>query len=88
LQHALSQPVSVVITGIDAATIQDQAFQVASHFKPLSEAQLAAITGKTAEAAANGSFELFKTSSHFDSTAQHPEWLGPETPQVREMANT
>ena len=35
--------------------------------------------------AAQGKFELFKTSSHFDSTAQHPEWLGGETPQVKEL---
>ncbi len=29
-----------------------------------------------------GKFELSaKTSSHFDSTAQHPDWLGGETPE-------
>ena len=26
-----------------------------------------------------------KTTSHFDSTAKHPEWLGGETPQVQEL---
>jgi hypothetical protein len=37
------------------------------------------------EAASTGEFELFKTSSIFDSTATHPEWLGQEPPHVRDM---
>ena len=31
---------------------------------------------KSAQAAENGRFEPFKTTSGFDSTAKHPEWLG------------
>ncbi len=85
LQFALSQPASVVITGIDSQQILDQAFRVASAFKPLTSTQVSAILSKTAAAAANGEFELFKTSSHFDSTAQHPEWLGEETARVKEL---
>jgi hypothetical protein len=34
----------------------------------------------TAEAAKNGQFEKFKTSTQFDGTVQHPEWL--ETAKV------
>jgi len=30
---------------------------------------------RTATAAAQGRYELFKTRTRFDSTAQHPEWL-------------
>ncbi len=88
LQYALNQPTSVVITGIDSAQILDQAFQVAGSFKPLTEGQLAAIVNKTKQAAAKGEFELFKTSAHFDSTAQHPEWLGPEAPHVKELGQS
>jgi len=33
----------------------------------------------------HGEFELFKTSSIFDSTATHPDWLGEEPQRVREM---
>lgn len=85
LHYALSLPVSVVITGIDSQPVLDQAISVATNFTPLSENQLAALRQKTVNAAANGKYELFKTSSHFDSTAKHPEWLGPETSEVQSL---
>jgi hypothetical protein len=85
LEYALNLPTSVVITGIDSDEILDQAFQVASNFKPLSAQQVAAILAKSKDAAARGEYELFKTSAHFDSTAKHPEWLGGETPQVQKL---
>ncbi len=85
LRFALSQPTSVVITGIDSQEILDQAFKIGSTFKPLTPAQISEILNKTAQAATSGEYELFKTSSHFDSTAQHPEWLGPETRQVADL---
>ena len=87
LQFALSQPTSVVITGIDSQQVLDQAVQVATGFKPLSDQQITSILNKTAQKAAQGEYELFKTSSHFDSTAQHPEWLGKETPQVQQLGS-
>jgi predicted aldo/keto reductase-like oxidoreductase len=85
LRFALSQPTSVVITGIDSQKVLDQDFRVAGGFKPLTSQETTELLRKTAAAAANGEYELFKTTSHFDSTAQHPEWLGPETPQVRRL---
>jgi uncharacterized protein len=88
LRYALSQPVSVVITGIDSQQILDQAVQIATGFQPLSEQQIGSILEKTAESAAQGKYELFKTSAHFDSTAEHPEWLGPETSQVEQLGKT
>ena len=42
----------------------------------LTREQVTALLGKTAIAAAEGQFELFKTETQFDSTAHHPEWLG------------
>jgi predicted aldo/keto reductase-like oxidoreductase len=87
LQYALSQPTSVVITGIDSQQVLDQAIQLATTFKPLSSRQISAILGKTAQAAADGKYELFKTSAHFDSTAKHPEWMGDETPQVKQLGS-
>jgi hypothetical protein len=44
----------------------------------MSKDEVAALLEKTKQAAATGKWEKFKTSSHFDSTAQHPEWLGKE----------
>jgi hypothetical protein len=52
---------------------------------PLSEGELAALVAKTANCPAKGEFELFKTSSVFDGTAQHPEWLGEEPKRVTNL---
>jgi hypothetical protein len=52
----------------------------------LSKEQVAALLAKTAQAAAKGEYELFKTSEHFDSTAHHPEWLGGKAPHVDQLA--
>ena len=76
LHYAMSLPTSVVITGIDSKEILKQALQAVKTFKPLTKDQMAALLAKTAEAAADGRFERFKTGSQFDATAQHPEWLG------------
>jgi uncharacterized protein len=35
-----------------------------------------ALLDRTEVAASEGKFELFKTTSHFDGTAQNPKWLG------------
>jgi aryl-alcohol dehydrogenase-like predicted oxidoreductase len=85
LRYALSLPTSVVITGIDSMEILDQALDVARNFRPLTEAETNALLAKTAMAAANGEFELFKTSSSFDSTASHPQWLGEDPDRVKAL---
>src|SRR4051812_4682507 len=84
LHYAMNLPTSVVITGIDSMKILDQAFEAARSFKPLKPQEVSSLLAKTASAAAEGKYELFKTSSHFDSTAQHPQWLGGEAPAVQE----
>jgi aryl-alcohol dehydrogenase-like predicted oxidoreductase len=75
LQYALSLPTSVVIAGIDSMRILEQALKVAREFKPLSEAEMAALLGRTRQVAMTGRYEPFKTSPRFDGTAYHPEWL-------------
>ncbi len=76
LRYALSLPTSVVITGIDSQQVLDQAFAVTRDFQPMSREEIAALLAKTDQAAASGKYELFKTTDEFDSTAQHPQWLG------------
>ncbi len=85
LHFALSQPTSVVITGIDKLKILDQAFKAAKTFKQLTEKEIAALLAKTKEAAAAGKFEPFKTSTIFDSTAKNPKWLGIEPKRVQNL---
>jgi len=78
LHYALHLPASVVITGCDTLEILDQALEAVRTFRPLSEHQVAALLTRTADAASSGEFELFKTSSIYDATATHPDWLGEE----------
>jgi hypothetical protein len=82
----LNLPTSVVITGIDTPKALDQAFQATRTFQPMDEGKVAALLAKTQAAAKEGRYELFKTSSHFDMTAHHPEFLGGESPGVERLA--
>jgi aryl-alcohol dehydrogenase-like predicted oxidoreductase len=86
LHYALSLPTSVVITGIESMSRLESAFEAANAFHPLSEAEMERLRASTARAAATGEFELFKTSTVHDSTAEHPEWLGEESTRVQQMA--
>lgn len=85
LHFALSQPTSVVITGIDSPKILNQAFEAVKTFKPLTEKENAALLAKTKDAAMEGKFEPFKTSSIFDSTVKNPEWLGDEPKRIQNL---
>jgi aryl-alcohol dehydrogenase-like predicted oxidoreductase len=85
LHYALNLPTSVVITGIDNMEILDQAFEAVHTFHPLNHQELDALLAKTAIAAATGRYEPFKTTSIFDSTAQNPQWLGEEPPEVQQL---
>ena len=76
LHYGLTQPVSVVITGIDSPTVLDQAIQAAKTFKPLTQTEIASLLDRTRDAAKDGKFELFKTTNQFDGTAGNPKWLG------------
>jgi hypothetical protein len=54
----------------------EQAVTAAKTFKPMSETQIAALLAKTKDAARNGEFEAYKTTTNFDGTAHNPQWLG------------
>jgi aryl-alcohol dehydrogenase-like predicted oxidoreductase len=84
LHYALALPTSVVITGVETMERLEQALEAARSFRPISEGDLNTLRAKTVGAASHGVFELFKTSSVFDATAQHPEWLGEEPEHVQE----
>ena len=76
LHYALNLPTTTVITGIDSMKVLDQALEAARTFKPMSKKIVTGLLARTAEAAATGRYELFKTNTDFDSTARNPQWLG------------
>ena len=85
LRYALHLPTSVVITGIDSMQILEQALEAARTFAPMTPSEVSALLARTAKAAAKGYFELFKTTSAFDGTAQNPQWLGEEPEHVQQV---
>lgn len=76
LHYAMSTAIDVVITGCDSMDVLQQAIAAAQGFKPLSEEEIAAILAKTAPVAMSGLYELYKTTTNFDGTTKHPEFLG------------
>jgi predicted aldo/keto reductase-like oxidoreductase len=73
LHYCLNLPIAVQITGIDSQQILDQAIEAARTFKPLTEAEVAAILERSKPAAMQGKFELYKTTADFDGTAHKPD---------------
>jgi aryl-alcohol dehydrogenase-like predicted oxidoreductase len=76
LHYALNLPTSVVITGMDSLERVEQAMEAVRTFKPMSQSEVTKLVSKTKQAAANGQFELFKTATRFDGTANNPKWMG------------
>src|SRR5690349_13427138 len=88
LQYAMNLPVSVVITGCESMKDLEQALNAARTFQPLSDEEVSSLLAKTKQAASRGEYELFKTTSVYDGTAAHPEWLGEEPPKVQRVMQT
>lgn len=86
LRYALSLATDVVVTGLDTAAAIAQAVAVAKAFTPMTKTEIAALLARTEEVAVSGHYELFKTSPHFDGTANHPDWLGKESNRVKKLA--
>jgi diketogulonate reductase-like aldo/keto reductase len=78
LHYCLNLPIAVQITGIDSQPILDQALEAVRTFKPLTQAEVASLLKRTRSAALEGKYELYKTSTRFDGTQRHPEWLGED----------
>ena len=85
LHYALNLPTSVVITGLDSMEVLDQACQAVESFRPMSGQEVSSLLARTAEAASEGQYEPFKTSSIFDSTAANPQWLGEEPERLQQL---
>jgi len=75
LHYSMSLPISVVITGMDTMPRLEQALTAAKTFKPMTQEQIANLLARTRDAAADGRYELFKTSPSFDGTTRNSDWL-------------
>jgi aryl-alcohol dehydrogenase-like predicted oxidoreductase len=66
LRYAMSLPVATTISGIDSLKVLRQNLRIARSFTPMSERELEAHRRKLAPSAADGRFELYKTTAVFD----------------------
>ncbi len=68
LRYAMSIPgVTVTVSGIDSLDILRQNLAVARGFEPMTADEMAALRARVAGPAADGHFELYKTTKHFDA---------------------
>jgi aryl-alcohol dehydrogenase-like predicted oxidoreductase len=70
LRYAMSLPVATTISGIDSMRVLRQNLRVAEGFKPMSKRAMEALRRRVRHEAADGRFELYKT------TAQHEGPVG------------
>jgi aryl-alcohol dehydrogenase-like predicted oxidoreductase len=74
LRYAMSLPVTATVSGIDSMKVLEQNVRIATDFKPMTRAEMDRIRFKMAPLAADGRFELFKTTAKHDADegrAQH-----------------
>ncbi len=62
LAYAMSLPVATTISGIDSLRVLRQNLRVARGFTPMSASEMQAMRSRCAELAADGRFELYKTT--------------------------
>ncbi len=67
LRYAMSLPVAVTISGMDSLEVLHQNLAIARGFVPYTDEQKAALRARVAPLAADGHFELYKTTTHFDA---------------------
>jgi aryl-alcohol dehydrogenase-like predicted oxidoreductase len=66
LHYAMSLPVATTISGIDTIEVLRQNLAIAKAFRPFSAAQMQQLRDRCRPVAADGRYELFKTSVKYD----------------------
>ena len=66
LRYAMSLPVATTISGMDSLEVLEQNLAIASAFKPMDEAERKALEDQVRVWAADGRYELFKSTMKYD----------------------
>jgi hypothetical protein len=88
LRYAMSLPVATTISGVSELPILEQNLHLAQNFTPLSPAEMKALSDRAKPYAADGHFELYKTSIKFDNPEAriaHEFPLDMEQVEVKQM---
>lgn len=67
LSYVMSLPIATVVSGIDSLAVLRQNLAIAQGFQAMSPPQMQSLRDRCAQYAADGRFELFKTSKKFDA---------------------
>jgi uncharacterized protein len=74
LRYAMTLPVATVVSGIDSMRVLLKNIAIASDFRPMTRRQMEALRRRVADQAADGRFELYKTTATHEGEigrAQH-----------------
>lgn len=74
LRYTMSLPAATVVSGIDSSAILQQNLKVARNFQPMTAEEMQSLRTRTAEAAGDGRYELYKVSAKHEGPigrAQH-----------------
>lgn len=63
IRYAMSLPVATTISGIDSMNVLRKNLRIASRFRPMTKGAMAALRRRVAGEAADGRFELYKTTA-------------------------
>lgn len=88
LRYAMSLPVATTITGVSDMGILEQNLKIAQGFTPLNKTEMQALRSRAKPYAADGHFELYKTSIKFDNPEArlaHDFPLDMQSVEVRQM---
>ncbi|HVW85049.1 MAG TPA: aldo/keto reductase, partial [Bryobacteraceae bacterium] len=66
LRYAMSLPVAVTISGMETPEVLEQNLAIARGFKSFTAAEMTALRGRCRDDAADGRYELFKTTKKYD----------------------
>lgn len=67
LRYVMSLPIATVVSGIDSLSVLHRNLSIARKFEPMTREEMAALREHCAGHAADGHFELYKTSKIFDA---------------------
>jgi hypothetical protein len=88
LRYAMSLPVATTISGVEEPHILEQNLEIAQNFTPMTETEMQALRERCKHYAADGKFELYKTSIKFDNPEArlaHDFPLDMDSVEVKEM---
>ena len=82
LRYAMSLPVTTTVSGIDSMRVLRQNLKIAQGFQPMSAARMAAHRRRLAEFAADGRFEMYKTTAEHEGTEGRKQHGFPSQEEV------